>query len=531
MSLPAATIRRLLNVPQVAAIWVGGGRSLDSKNDEVFCAAWLDPKDQGVRSMEVGQFPPTPEHLTRLLVQAIEYPRHPQAQPCRPYTIIVDDRELQFFLRGVVAPLDIQVEYQAHIPLLDEFFEFIAAEVTSDDEDIEVLPPEYISVYKQKIREFGQLDIWRRLDSLTPLKLHCDAWDSPTLFAVLVNPQSEDGAFGLMLYRGEEALRNFWQQIDQEYPYIDEDDDEHLEETVLRNDCLFLNFAQVDEEDLGRNPSFVLKGQLYSIEPGVIHPLEGMRPFYAPEEAEMVYVAIEALIKFWKKTKKQFDHEECPELDLRFKIPSPRHSALHYQVQVATVPEMMAEINGDLEEGESQHQIPIDTEAIPRDTYILFKLFPPKELQELQAAVSYHQRGEIPEAFEGYPVLTIQTKKAAAEALAAKIAEEGGIHHLTVFPLSGPEQIVMLLAQTNANHLWLLDTFDPESGPLLLNWIKEVNELEGACGLAVAYGMTGKTRMQPTLKQIVGLFETSLVHSFVDTQRPPTPQPIEISKR
>lgn len=89
----------------------------------------------------------------------------------------------------------------------------------------------------------------------------------------------------------------------------------------------------------------------------------------------------------------------------------------------------------------------------------------------------------------------------------------------------------MLLAQTNANHLWLLDTFDPESGSLLLDWIKEVNDLEGACGLAVAYGMTGKTRMQPTLKQIVGLFETSLVFSFVDTQRPPTPQPIEISKR
>lgn len=43
--------------------------------------------------------------------------------------------------------------------------------------------------------------------------------------------------------------------------------------------------------------------------------------------------------------------------------------------------------------------------------------------------------------------------------------------------------------------------------------------------------MTGKTRMQPTLKQIVGFFETSLVFSFVDTQRPPTPQPIEIAKR
>lgn len=156
MSLPAATIRRLLNVPQVAATWVGGGRRLDS-SEEVFCAAWLDPKDQGVRSMEVGQFPPTPEQLMRLLVQAIEYPRHPQAQPCRPHTIIVDDRELQFFLRGVVAPLDIQVEYQAHIPLLDEFFEFIAAEVTSDDVDIEVLP---LNMFPSTHRKLGNLLNW-----------------------------------------------------------------------------------------------------------------------------------------------------------------------------------------------------------------------------------------------------------------------------------------------------------------------------------------------------------------------------------
>lgn len=531
MSLPAATIRRLLNVPQVATVWVGGGRSLDSDNDEVFCAAWLDPEAQAIRSMEIGQFPPRPEQLMRLLVQAIEHPRHFDCEPCRPHTIIVDDRELQFFLRGVVAPLDIRVEYQAPIPLLDEFFEFIAAELNSDEEEVEVLPPEYVSLYTQKVREFAQLDIWQRLNPVILLKLHCDAWDSPTLFAVLVNPRGEEGAFGLVLYRGEEALRNFWQQIEQVYPYIDEDDDERLEETVLHNDCLFLSFAQVEEEDLGNPLSFVLKGHPYTLEVGVIHPLEGMRPFYASEEAETVYVAIEALIKFWKKTRKQFQKEACPELDLGFKIPSPRHSALGYRVQVATVPQMMAEINSNFGESDAQHEIPIDTEAIPDEAYVLFKFLSPSELRELQATVPYHQRGEIPEEFEHYPVLAIQTKKAAAEAIAAKIAEEGGIHHLTVFPLAGLGQIVMLLAQTNANHLWLLDTFDPESGSLLLDWIKEVNELEGACGLAVAYGMTGKTRMQPTPKQIVGLFETSLVFSFVDTQRPPTPQPIEISKR
>ncbi|BAC08201.1 DUF6930 domain-containing protein [Thermosynechococcus vestitus] len=530
MRLPTATIRRLLNLPQVADIWVGGGRSLNSDNDEVFCAAWLDPKEQLVRTMEIRQFPPTPEQLMRLLVQAIESPHHPQAQPCRPHAIIVDDRELQFFLRGVVAPLDIQVEYQARVPLLDDFFELMAAEVTSDDPDLEGLPREYVPLYKRKIRELAQLDIWRRLNHVTPFKLHCSSWDCPTLFAVLVNPQGASRDFGLMLHRGEEALRNFWQQIDQEDPYLDEEDDDRLEETVLRNDCLFLNVSEVDEADLDNDLSFVLRGHAYTIEVGVVHPLEGIRHFYAPEEAEMVYVAIASLIKFWKKTKKQFEQEAYPELNLRFQIPSPCHCALSYQVQVATAPEMMPGIDEDTEESQSLCQIPIDTEAIPEEAYILFKRFPPKELGELQAAVAYHQRGEIPEEFKGYPVLTIQTKKSAAAAIAAKIAEEGGIHHLTVFPLSGPEQIVMLLAQTNANHLWLLDTFDAESGSLLLDWIKEVNDLDGACGLAVAYGVTGKTRRQPTLKQIVGLFETSLVFSFVDTQRPPTPQPIEISK-
>ncbi|MDM7327318.1 MAG: hypothetical protein P3X23_009430 [Thermosynechococcus sp. Uc] len=531
MSLPAATIRRLLNVPQVSSAWVGGGRSLDKINDRVFGAAWLDPEDQAIRSMELSQLPPTPEHLMRLLVEAIEHPRHFECEPCRPHTIIVDDRELQFFLRGIVAPLDIQVEYQAHIPLLDEFFEFITATTTDNAEDIELLPREYIPLYKQKVKELAQLDIWQCLDSIIPLKIHCEAWDSPTLFAVLVNPQRANHDFGLLLYRGEEALRNFWQQIDQEYPYIGEDDDERLERAILRNNCLFLNFTQINPEDLDDDLFFVLNGQLYTIDPGAIHPLEGMRPFYAPEEAEMVYVAIEALIKFWKKTKKQFAQGKYPELNLRFKIPSSCHFALSYEVQVATVPEMVSNIDDNSEESNLKFHIPIDTEAIPEQAYILFKLFSPEELQKLPTVVSYYQRGEIPKGFQGYPVLTIQTKKTAAGALAARIAEEGGIHHLTVFPPSEAEQVVILLAQTNANHLWLLDTFDPENGLLLLDWIKEVNALEGACGLAVAYGMTGKTRMQPTLKQIVGFFETSLVFSFVDTQRPPTPQPIEIAKR
>jgi len=64
------------------------------------------------------------EPMVRALIAAMERPNG--ALPARPQKIVVRDREVQFFLRGILHELNIKVEYQPELPLIEEILQSFA---------------------------------------------------------------------------------------------------------------------------------------------------------------------------------------------------------------------------------------------------------------------------------------------------------------------------------------------------------------------------------------------------------------------
>jgi len=106
-ALNSSTRRRLQQLRQIPAIWEGDRRllspqirSLETDSRQGDCILWVDGMEGLVRAMDVVSSDAGHEAVVRALLQAMEYPQG-SGIPARPQKILVRDRELQFFLRGV----------------------------------------------------------------------------------------------------------------------------------------------------------------------------------------------------------------------------------------------------------------------------------------------------------------------------------------------------------------------------------------------------------------------------------------------
>jgi hypothetical protein len=117
-ALNPTTCRRLKNLQQIPSVWEGDRRPLLAFADtwsrrqravvNVFFG-WM-ASEGVVRAMDVVSPEMGPEAVVRALLRAMEHPQSP-ARPARPSKIVVRDREIQFFLRGVLQELDITIDY------------------------------------------------------------------------------------------------------------------------------------------------------------------------------------------------------------------------------------------------------------------------------------------------------------------------------------------------------------------------------------------------------------------------------------
>ncbi|MGB7413640.1 MAG: hypothetical protein WA902_05475, partial [Thermosynechococcaceae cyanobacterium] len=133
--LNSSTARRLNKLRQTAEIWEGDRRPLPAGfpgANEIGNSDWVIWADRNhvIRSMDMVPAREGPESLVRTLIAAMESPQGP-AQPARPQAIVVRDRETQFFLRGVLQDLDVQVNYAPLLPLVEEICQEIEAMMTA----------------------------------------------------------------------------------------------------------------------------------------------------------------------------------------------------------------------------------------------------------------------------------------------------------------------------------------------------------------------------------------------------------------
>ncbi|MDZ8033684.1 DUF6930 domain-containing protein [Nostoc sp. DedSLP04] len=518
-SFNRSTSRRLKKLTQIPSVWEGDRRPLSSPNQvsdseaKGECILWVDYSQGVVRGMDVVASDTGPEAIVRTLMQAMEHPQSP-ARPARPQRIVVKDREIQFYLRGVLQDLDIAIDYAPELPLIDELFRGFADILDSQTPD---LPPQYAQILREKAFAIWQAAPWEFLQEQQILSIEINRWDVGTLYASVMGMLGME--YGILFYRSEESLKQFRAAV-----LTDEESTEHLEEAFLKQDCLFLTFESVDETDEDDDEEDDLADlPLSEIDPtfGNIHPLEGLRSVLYDEEALVILVAIESLSRFIRDHRRQLHEDIFPTLSRRYRIslPQSEESTKSVPVTVSTMPQLAAELEEMAGFGIDDREIDnldfqsLQDDLIPDDSFLSLGVVSWEMLESLRKGVSHHQASEIKQVGDGLPVILIQTSRPKAKTVIERIEAAGGLRAICFNPGADPfdgDRYDLGLLQTQNGELFLFGEFldeDPIHVEARKKWNQRCKNTKGYCGLIIAKGLTGASRGNPQLRDMMALFE------------------------
>lgn len=520
-SFNRSTSRRLKKLTQIPSVWEGDRRPLSSSptqpresESKGECILWVDGSQGIVRSMDVVAPDLGPEAIVRTLMRAMEHPHSP-AKPARPQKIVVRDREIQFYLRGVLQDLDIAIDYAPELPLIDELFRGFADIIDSQIPD---LPPQYAKGLQEKSLAIWQAAPWEFLEEQQILSIEINKWDVGTLYASVMGMLGME--YGILLYRSEDSLKRFRAAV-----LMDEESTQGLEEAFLKQDCLFLTFERADEDEDDEDEDEDLADlPLSEIQPtfGNIHPLEGLRSVLYEEEALAVFVALESLSRFLRDHRRQLQEEEFPALSRRYRISVPEsdESTKSVSVTVATMPELAAELEemagfGIPEENDfdSTSFRSLRDDLIPEDSFLSLGMVSWEMLEYLRKGVTYHQAGDIRPVGDGLPVILIQTSRPKAKTVIENLEAAGGLKAICFNPGADPfdgDRYDLGLLQAQNGELFLFGEFlddDPVHVEARKKWNQRCKNTKGYCGLIIAKGLTGASRGNPQLRDMMALFE------------------------
>ncbi|MBD2447778.1 hypothetical protein H6G76_11440 [Nostoc sp. FACHB-152] len=515
-SFNRSTSRRLKKLSQIPSVWEGDRRPLSSPIQHLDsstngdCILWVDGSQGIVRGMDVVPPETGPEAIVRTLMRAMEHPHSP-AKPARPHKIVVRDREIQFYLRGVLQDLDIVIDYTPELPLIDELFRGFAEIIDNQSPD---LPPQYAQALQEKAFAIWQAAPWEFLEEQQILSIEINKWDVGTLYASVMGMLGME--YGILFYRSEDSLKHFRAAVLQA-----DESQGHLEEAFLKQDCLFLTFERPDAED-----DDFAEVEFSEVEPtfGNIHPLEGLRSVLYEEEALVIYVALESLCRFIRDHRRQLRDHSFPELSRRYRISLPESDAAtkSISVTVSSLPQLATELEemAGFDDSESEMEIPdlpifrsLRDDLIPEDSFLSLGVVSWEMLEYLRKGVNYHPSGEIEQVGDGLPVILIQTSRPKAKTVIESIEAAGGLQAICFNPGADPfdgDRYDLGLLQTQNGELFLFGEFldnDPIHVEARRKWNQRCKNTKGYCGLIIAKGLTGSARGNPQLRDMVALFE------------------------
>ena len=521
-SLSRSTIRRLKKLPQIPSVWEGDRRPFspstngEDSEEQNECILWVDAHEGIVRSMDVVNSQTGPEAVVRTLVRAIESPHNP-AKPARPQKIVVQNREIQFYLRGVLQDIDIAIDRIPELPLIDELFRGFSEVV---DNQIPDLPPQYASLLRDKAFAIWELAPWEFLEEQQILSIEINKWDIGTLYASVMGMLGME--YGVLLYRSEESLKFFRATVLKE-----DSSQEFLEEAFLKQDCLFLTFERATNTD-GEEDIFtdLADYPLSEINPtfGNIHPLEGVRSILYEEEALISLVAYSALYRFIRDQRVKLNNGLFPSLSHRYRIPLPYKEesntksmsvTVGTQTQLASELEEMSSFEDDEEMmlNPSSTSLSLRDDLIPEDSFLSLGIISWEMLEYLQETSKYHKIGEVAQVGEGLPVILVQTSRPKAKNIIECIKKDGGLSAICFNPGADPfdgTHYDLGLLQTQNQELFLFGEFeddDPDHVEARQKWNQRCKHTKGYCGLIIARGLTGASRGNPQLRDMMALFE------------------------
>ncbi|MEC4985262.1 MAG: hypothetical protein SAJ37_02455 [Oscillatoria sp. PMC 1068.18] len=527
-AFPTTTQRRLKKLPQIPSVWEGDRRPLSGiaenfdpdSGDKGECIVWLDGSEGVVRAMEVVSSEMGYEAIVRTLLRAMENPQTP-AIPARPSKIVVRDREMQFFLRGALQDLNINIDYVPKLPVIDEFFRSFS-EIGNNRPP--ALPPEYADLMFQVAKQIWLTAPWELLADyqilsieIQPRKSDTQSWDIKKLYACVMGMLGKE--YGVLLYRSETSLKQFRAAAATEKSI------ERLEKAFLSQDCWFLNFESGDRDFDPEDEEFDLAElEETEINPffGSVHPYEGMRPFLEEDEAIAVYVALNGLVKFIEAFRWQLASETQAARSKSFSISLPGKTKV--SLKVSTLPELADELlaigQAETEEEKTTTSVtvPLQDDLIPKNSFRSIGMMPWEAIANLQNNHKKHYQslGASPRG-EGMPIVLIQTSRPKAKLLSEKIQADGGLKAICFNPGEDPFTEMnydLGILQTGKGNLFLFGEFigdDPTHLKARKQWNRRCLQTQGYCGLVIAGGLTGAARGNPQLRDTIALFEAKAI--------------------
>jgi hypothetical protein len=523
-ALNRSTQRRLQKLRQVPSVWEGDRRpltpglvSIETEDTQGECILWVDGTEGMVRAMDVVPLKTGHEAIVRTLIRAMESP-HSSTHPARPQKIVVRDREIQFFLRGVLQDLDIVVDYVPDLPLIDEIFRGLQEGANSRPPD---LPPEHASALLDVAHDLWHDASWEILDEEKILAIELNYGDVGTLYVSILGMLGME--YGILLYRSLDSLKQFRQRV-----LASGDSPQQMEAAFLEQDCFFLTFDQLDDLEADSDQVISLFSDSdMDVRPtfGNLHPLEGMRPILYEDEAIAVLVALSALHRFFQKHLPRL--EDFPEITGNYRIPDPRDAKKKVAVKVSTLPDLAAELfemsTGedfqDLEE-RLEAMLPVQapilrTNLVPEDAFFSLggMTWEIVELLRMTATVYQAALEEFPTGSDGFPVILIQTSRPKALALIEGLQSIGGLQAICFNPGEDPfaaQRYDLGILKTGNSELHLFGEFednDPVHIQARKKWDQRCKDTNGNCGLVIAKGLKGASRGKPELKDMMALFE------------------------
>ena len=526
------TCRRLKRLPRLTSVWEGERRRLpesllesddDAPSSPGDCILWIDGSQGMIRTLQMVPSETGHEAVVRSLIQAIEHPQS-GCEPARPRKIVIKDRELQFFLRGALQELEIEVEHARELPLIDDIFDHL---IQTEEPNLPSIPDAYETPLIDAANRVWEDAPWYLFTEQDILAITLNRWSVETLYVSILG--MADVEYGLLLYRSLDSLRQFRQRA-----LAAGQSPQELQQAFLDQNCLFINFEPSDRAVEG----LYLPGEEgVRCDFGSLHPLEGLRTELADEEAATLIVALEACHRFVNKNVDALTSDILQAIKSSFRIANPMvakpaiadapKTAKTVTVTVETLPEIATELIQETEEMSPSPGLGIplpqlNGDTVPDGALILLTELPTELMDDLRTARRIYHQPLLSESRKfrkatAWPTVIVQTSRPKAKLLIEQLRSHGGVTAVCFNPGSDPfnQQLFQLaLLQTQDESLHLLHEYEmdnPRHVTALDKWQDRQQKSQGRCGIIIAAGATGAARGQPTIREMLAFFEAEAV--------------------
>ncbi|MFM7438177.1 MAG: hypothetical protein ACKO2V_06160, partial [Snowella sp.] len=241
------------------------------------------------------------------------------------------------------------------------------------------------------------------------IAIELEGWETSPIYACVMGMLGQE--YGVILYRSLDSLKQFRLAV------IEDSAPHQLEKVFLSQDCWFLNYKAINEEDFDEEDLDLEELDADEVESvmGSIHPLEGIRPFLDEEEAKTIYYALQALIRFVNEHQQELSQDPIDAASKQYQLPviakSLNKSKEKINVKVSTLPELAQEFLDLMEEeDDDDDDFSLSNDLIPDNSFLSLGMIPWDAIATLrkQRKTEYPSQ-EAVENGDGLPVIVVQT--------------------------------------------------------------------------------------------------------------------------